>query len=156
MKHGSASRPFIIILIVFLAIITLVGFARAAIIIVAEIDLDSGGQAYEVFIDMNGNLWVSDFGAGEIWHIDTDNKTYTIYGQLGSPSDAKIDVNGDLWWSDTENNQVGRLIPGQQEADMWSLTLNVSQTIGLAIESIGEIIALLPWSQKLRSLKSGN
>jgi streptogramin lyase len=117
----------------------LVGLARAAIIIVAELDLNSEGQAYEIFIDLNGNLWISDFGAGEIWQVDTVNNTYTVYGQLGNPSDAKVDANGDLWWSDTKTNRVGHLVPNQQEADMWSLTGNVSQTIGLAIESNGTI-----------------
>jgi len=132
--------PFVLLILIAVLLIV-VGLVRTAPGPVMELDLNQSelGLAFELFRDQNGHLWISEFGADEIWHVDPDIGNYTIYGNLTGASDAKVDGNGDLWWNNYTNNELGRYTPGQNSADTWSLTGAVSQTLGLAIDSDGNI-----------------
>ena len=132
--------PFVILLLT-IVLIVIVGLVQA-LVQVAELNLhisEDQGLAFELFRDKNGNLWISEFGAGEIWQIDSNLEQYTIYGNLTGASDAKVDNNGDLWWSNYTDNELGRYTPGENSADVWSLTGDITRTLGLAIDSNDDI-----------------
>ena len=135
-------RLLLVILILIAILLIVIGLVQAdRPTLVSELDLngDQNAEAYELFRDENGHLWISEFGAGEIWHVDPENEEYTIYSNLTGASDAKVDANGNLWWSDYDNNNLGHLKLGSTVADIWSLTTTLSGTLGLAIDPLGHI-----------------
>jgi streptogramin lyase len=69
-----------------------------------EMSLNFSGTAYELNADTSGNLYVTDYFAGEIWRVNAAGTSYTIYPVgLTFPSDANPDNAGNLWWLDNEN-----------------------------------------------------
>ena len=56
-----------------------------------ETPLNIDGSAYEINIDAAGNLWISDYGADEIWQVNPATAAYTIYQGIQAPSDARRD-----------------------------------------------------------------
>lgn len=127
-------RYILVFLILVLVLLSLVSITWAIAVSTFEFNLNPGGRAYEVFQDSSGQLWISDWGAGEIWRIDPINQVYIKYQGISGASDAKIDANGDLWWTDSKNNDLGRLDLDLNTADIWALSGNVSQTVGLALD----------------------
>lgn len=88
---------------------------------VQEMDLNPAGEAYELNLDSQGMLWISDYGAGEIWRINPPTGNYTIFEVGGSPSDARSDGAGLVWWVDFNSNQLGRLSVADGEASIWEI-----------------------------------
>lgn len=43
----------------------------------SELDTNNQGEAYELFPAENGNLWLSDYGAGEVRQINPSGGVYT-------------------------------------------------------------------------------
>ena len=59
-----------------------------------ETPLSPTGAAFELNLDSQGTLWVSDANAGEIRAYNSTSGAYTAYQVLGVPSDAKGDGAG--------------------------------------------------------------
>ena len=103
-----------------------------------EAALNPQGQAYELFLDGQGELWISDYFAGEIWRVNPTTKAYTVYENLAGASSGRLDGAGKLWWVDFDGNALGRLTPGQSTATTWSLPTDAN-LLGLAIDNQGRI-----------------
>ncbi len=133
-------RLQLIILILTTIMLIVVGLVHG-FGLVTELDLNKSddGLAFELYRDKNGHLWISEFGAGEIWQIDPILEEYTVYGNLTGASDVKVDGDGDIWWNNYLDNELGRYTPGESSAEVWSLTGDISQTLGLAIDPNDDI-----------------
>jgi streptogramin lyase len=73
--------------------------ASANSVSVQEADLTAYGMAYEINRGPGGALYVSDYGANEIWHIDASG-AYTVYQVFETVLDARPNSAGDLWFTD--------------------------------------------------------
>lgn len=102
-----------------------------------EAALNPAGEAYELNADAAGNLWVSDFGAGEIWHIHPATGVYTAYEGLSTPSDARPDGSGSVWWTDSDA-VLWRLALGTGAATPWALPSG-GAPLGTAIDTDGNV-----------------
>jgi streptogramin lyase len=84
-----------------------------------EAPLHPDGAAYEVNQDAQGHLWISDYGADEIWHIRPADGGYTRYLAIETPSDARVDTAGNLWWSEGAAGRFGQLNLSTGLATWW-------------------------------------
>lgn len=135
MKRFSFFLSLITILVLLLPSYKLSGSALAPQDLqVSEFNLNPGGGAYEANLDLNGNLWISEFMAGELWQINPANSTYKIYRVKGSPSDAHADSYGMIWWADSDNGKIGWLSPSAKIMETWTIP-GSSSLYGLAIEN---------------------
>jgi len=99
-----------------------------------------GGDAWELNRDQNGHLWISDYGAEEVWDLNPVTDVYTIYEQLSGASDGRLDANGDLWWADYDNYEFGRLELGTLQATIWPLTGTIQGNVsGLNFDDQGRV-----------------
>jgi streptogramin lyase len=74
---------------------------------VAEMALDTAGEACELNADAQGWLWVTDYALGQIWGVNPSGGKYEIYNVTGNPGDARR-VGDNLWWVDQTYNIYGR------------------------------------------------
>jgi streptogramin lyase len=119
-------------------LLILSGIASAAGIAGDETPLNPAGQAWELNLDSQGTLWISDFNAGEIRSFDTASGAYTAYQVGGSPSDARGDGSGLVWWADYDSNRLSRLSTVTHQAVNWAIpgSLGLYST---AIDSSGDV-----------------
>ena len=104
-----------------------------------EMDLANGGGAYEIDLDLNGNLWISEYVNKELWQVNPATEVYTIYPLSGTPSDAHVDSNGNIWWADTENFRISRLSPSPANGiTSWEFPFS-GDLYGLEVESAEKI-----------------
>lgn len=113
------------------------GRARANATTVEETALNPAGETYELNVDGEGNLWVSDFGAEEISQIHPATGAYTTYEGLSSPSDARSDGSGNVWWSDS-NDELWRLALGSGIVASWTLPAG-GAPLGTAVDPAGNV-----------------
>ena len=128
---------------VFLA--TAVGLGLAIIMIVLaagaapnaqEAALNPLGGAFELNVDDQGQLWISDYDADEIWKVEPDSGAYTVYENIPTPSDARRDAAGFIWWGDGSAGRFGRLGPGSGQAEWWTAP-GASSLWGTQIDDAG-------------------
>jgi len=100
----------------------------------SEMELNPTGDAYEISLDTSGNLWVSDYSAGELWKVSPASNTYSVYPVSGTPSDAHADSSGKIWWANTFNSQISRLSPVTNTVETWDVP-GSAQLYGLQVES---------------------
>jgi len=112
--------------------------AGASDITAQETDLNPAGEVYEMNPDAAGNLWISDYGANQIWRVDPTTDAYTIYEDMTSAADARMDVSGDVWWTDVDNNDLGRISLSANEVTIWSLGAE-GYPQGLAFDDAGHV-----------------
>jgi streptogramin lyase len=126
-----------------LALVLLVVALRAGAAAVQqglEMDLKDDGQAWELNPDHNGDLWISDYAAGEIWQVNPATDVYTIYEKISGASDARLDANGDLWWADFNNYGFGRLELDGNVRTTWPLTgAVIGRATGLNFDDQGRV-----------------
>jgi streptogramin lyase len=104
----------------------------------SEMALNPTGDAYEISLDASGNLWVSDYSAGELWKVSPAGNTYSVYPVSGTPSDAHADSSGKIWWANTFNSQISRLSPTLNVVETWDVP-GSAQLYGLQVESTEKI-----------------
>jgi streptogramin lyase len=112
----------VLIIIALASLLAVFGFtirARADLT-ASEADINSEGYAYEINPDDNGTLWISDFGAGEVWGVDPSSGAYEVYAVTGSPSDAR-QAGGWLWWADGLSNILGRVSTSDGSFTQWEV-----------------------------------
>jgi streptogramin lyase len=127
-----------LVLAVAALLLTLFGIAGAAGIPANETALNPEGQAWEVNLDSQGTLWVSDLAAGEIWSFNTASGARTIYHVGGAPSDARGDGAGLVWWADFDSGRLSRLSTSTLQVTIWE----IPDSIGLystAIDGSGDV-----------------
>src|SRR5512143_755430 len=66
-----------------------------------EAGLNPAGIAYQVNPDAGGNLWISDYGAYEVWRVDPATSVYTIYRGMANVTDARKSTSQEVWWVDS-------------------------------------------------------
>ncbi len=130
------------------SLIALIGTATLLILVITqgiadtptmkETPLNENGLVYEMYRAGNGELWISDWLAGEIWRVNPTSNIYTVYEGLLGASDGRLDGNGGLWWSNLDDNQLGHLVPGQSTGTLWPLPVG-SEPIGLAFDAGGNV-----------------
>lgn len=103
-----------------------------------EMQLANQGQAYELNRSPDGQLWLSDYGAGQAWQVNPATNVYTIYSGIGGVTDAQVNPDGDLLWLDFDTNTLGYLPEGQSEASIWPLG-GLKTASGLAIDGNGAV-----------------
>jgi streptogramin lyase len=129
--------PFLICILLLVALFWLVGVASA------DLEADEtplnqeSGNAYEINADHHGVRWVSDNGAGEVRAYNPATGVYTIYLGMGAPSDARRAANGEVWWVDQQNDQLGRLSPGTNAVTRWDIPS--TSPFGTSVDSSGAI-----------------
>jgi streptogramin lyase len=121
---------------------------------VRETPLSPDGTVYDLNLDSQGTLWISDWGAGEIRSFDPATGAYTAYAVGGSPSDARSDGAGAVWWADYFNNQLGRLSTSTDEATAWQIP-NSTTLYSTALDPSGAVWVSDRWASSLYKLDPG-
>jgi streptogramin lyase len=127
-----------------------------AALAVQEMPLNPTGLPFEINLDSQGFLWVSDNTSGEIWQVAAADGSYTIYPVGGGPSDARSDGAGSLWWSDSMSGQVGRLDISNGASSTWEIP-GSSGLYGTALDGAGGLWVTdsgLPYLYHLRPTAS--
>jgi virginiamycin B lyase len=114
-----------------------VGIALADLA-VQEAGLNSEGEAFEVNADAQGLLWISEYGAGEIWAFDPATGDHTVYPVTGSTADARRAADGSVWWIDQAIDALGRLSPASGDVTMWDLA-GAESPFGTAVDELGYV-----------------
>jgi streptogramin lyase len=123
------------------AVMAAVALAGAAVISAStlnteEADLNPSGNVYEVNRGSNGDVYVSDYTLGEVWHVASSG-VYTLYSEIPAVTDARPDSNGDIWW--TDNYQTfGRINIADDTVTTWSFTADTN-LYGLAFDDMGRV-----------------
>ena len=144
-KSGFIFLAIVVVLALSLTITWLV-FASSASQLASEdqpildMKLNQEGEAYEVNQDEFGHLWISDYGAGEIWQVNPAGGVYTIYHGISAPSDARSDGNGTVWWGDAGSNHLGRLSTTSLDMTLWEVP-GVDGLYGTQIDQDGRFWA---------------
>jgi streptogramin lyase len=133
------SRRLLPCLLALLGLLALAGSVLAALQ-AQETPLATGGQAYEINLDSQGVLWVSDANAGEIRAVNTASGAYTVYPVGGGPSDARSDGAGTAWWADYTSNNVSRLATGSNQITTWQIPGSTG-LLGTALDQSGQVWA---------------
>ena len=120
-----------------IALLGLISRARADLS-VQETDLNPAGVAFELSLDSQGMLWISDWGAGEIRRVNPATGAYTIFQVGGGPSDARSDGEGLVWWADFSGNRLGRLSVADGEASLWEIP-GTTRLYGTGLDADGNI-----------------
>lgn len=102
-----------------------------------EADLTSDGTVYEVNRGADGQLYISDYDAQEIWRVDPASGAYTLYQGVGSVVDARQDGAGNIWWTDAATG-FGTLSMTTNVMTTWILTGTESLS-GVAFDDAGHV-----------------
>ncbi len=110
-------------LVLGLLLSPLLASSALAALAVQEMPLNWNGVALELRADSGGNLWISDYSAGEIWQVNaagTDSNVYPVGQNPGGPGDASPDNNDGVWWVDGTN--LYRLNTSDNSTQLWAIT----------------------------------
>ncbi len=137
--HSKRQRSTLVILLGTILLLILIFFQSPADTqTMQETPLNEKGLVHELFRAANGELWISDFLADEIWQVDPKSGSYTVYENMVGASDGRLDSKGQLWWSDFDGSAVGRLVPGASQATLWPLPAG-GNPLGLAFGASGQV-----------------
>jgi streptogramin lyase len=100
--------------------------------------LDFTGTAYEINPDTQGNLWISDDGANQIWQVNPASGVYTIYPGMANASDARMDPAGVVWWTNAGNTDLGRISLGTSTVTTWTLP-GAGTLWGITFDNAGHV-----------------
>ncbi len=130
--------PPLVISTVLLAVLLAYAAAVRADLTFSEMALNPDGGAYEINAAPNGTLWVSDYGAEEIWAISPSGETYTVYTGTGSVSDARQAPDGTVWWAELTGDNLAQLDPTTLEMTTWEVP-GATSLIGTAVDDLGRV-----------------
>jgi streptogramin lyase len=109
----------------------------ASAISVEETSLNEFGEAYDVNLGIDGYVYISDYGIGQVWQINPTNNSYTLFKGVSSVMNAQPDSNGRIWYT-TWHDQFGYIDAQTSKRNYWQLGGDQSLA-GLAIATPGEI-----------------
>ena len=127
-----------------LSVALMLVLALVAVVSVSGLEVEEAslpGTTYEVNPGVSGGVYVSNYGAGELWHVGATG-TYTVYEELYSIRDAKPDAAGDIWFTDYYQS-FGRIDVSSQTVDTW--TLPGAQNLGGLTFDAGGKVWLTQW-----------
>jgi streptogramin lyase len=130
-----------LLLVILIGQLALLGLAIHAFVdrSTSEPRLNSKGSAYELNLDSQGRLWISDFKTGEVWGVDPANGTYEKYTVSGSPIDAR-QADGYLWWGDGLSNVLGRVSTSDGTSTQWQVP-DAYGFLGTSLDDQGRLYA---------------
>lgn len=102
-----------------------------------EASLLPNSDVYEINLDGQGNLWISDYSANAIWKVNPSTSEYTRYDGIQTPSDARTDTLGNIWWADFDNAKLGMIAAGTTQAVTWDLPVATGSPYGVFVVSNG-------------------
>jgi streptogramin lyase len=137
MNRKLLSIPLLICTLLLLALLWLVGAARADLEVNETLLNQESGYAYEINADLQGWLWVSDNGAGEVRAYNPATNVYTTFLSMGAPSDARRAPGGEVWWVDQATDQLGMLDPSSDAVTRWDIP--AASPFGTAVVSSGAV-----------------
>lgn len=106
---------------------------------IQEFAMTPGGDLGEINPDGQGNLWVSEYGANNIWQINPTANTYNRYsGLTGGVVEAQVAPDGQVWYGGYDSALLGRINLGTSTVTTWTLPGAVHPW-GLAIEPNGAL-----------------
>jgi streptogramin lyase len=105
-----------------------------------ELPLNSLGAAFEINADDQGWLWISDYGAGEVWGLAPQDRLYKVYPVGGAPSDARHDGEY-LWWADDQAGSLGQVSTQDGSYTRWQVP-GVAGFYGTALDPQGRLYAI--------------
>jgi streptogramin lyase len=105
-----------------------------------ETNLTPGGDIFEVNPDAQGNLWLSDSTAGQVWQFNRGTLAFTIYNGLRDPADARRDNSNNVWATDVNNGNglLGRINLAASMVTTWTLPGAIGP-LGVAIDAGGQV-----------------
>jgi len=137
-----------------IVLVAMFGSSNAASQDGREMDLErkNNGRAWELNSDAEGQLWISDYEAGEIWQLNPATDVYTTYKLVKGVSDARSDANGDLWWVNYDDYNFSRLDLDSNLRTVWPLTgTMLGNVTGLNFDDQGRVwIPDLAWPDLYR------
>lgn len=132
----SASIRLLAVLACLAAALSLAPAARADVG-VSETALDPAGAAFEVNIDAQGVLWISDYDRGQVRGLYPEEGYFEVYPVGGHPSDARHD-GAHLWWVDAEGDIVGRVSTVDGAVTRWAVP-GAAGFYGTALDAAGRL-----------------
>ena len=125
----------------FLFLLTMLALSCAVAYAAGEFEqaeLTSFGEVYEINRDGDGNLYISDSFAGEIWRLDPDDSSYALYTvtTLGV-QDAQADSSGRIWFTDGAS-VFGYIDPGTSTQTTWEIA-EAANLWGLTFDAAGNV-----------------
>ncbi len=109
-------------------------------LIVYEMPLNPSGGAFEINLDAQGHLWLSDYNAEEIWELDPVGQVYTSYAGISYPGDARADDSGSVWYADASEGVLGQLSPVSGTLTLWEAA-GLDGLFGTQIDGAGNVWA---------------
>ena len=137
-------RKFAVFCTLFIGFMLMMSFfylVAAAVPNGQEAPLNPSGGAFELNVDGDGRLWISDYDAEEIWQVEPASGVYTVYENIPLPVDARRDASGFVWWGDNGMGRFGRLEPGSGQVDFWDAP-GASALFGTQIDGSGKFWVL--------------
>jgi len=150
MRRSALVRSLLLMLTCLAAGLAFANPARADLE-VSETGLSDLGAAAEINPDAQGRLWISDYGAGEVWGFDPVGNSVEVYPVGGSPSDARHDGTN-LWWADGASNSVGRASTKFARITRWEMP-GANSLYGTALDDSGRLWVTSANSSHLYRLK---
>jgi streptogramin lyase len=137
MPHRSIAS---LLLVSALLLLALLAFAVTigADLPAQEVALNEEGTVYEINPGPQGLLWISDYGAEEIWALDPASGAYTVFQDAGRVSDARRAADGSVWWVDQVDDSLGRLWPDSGQVTVWKIP-GATGLFGTAIDGNGHV-----------------
>jgi len=116
---------------------TLAGLAQAASGQSRETILPGASHPEEIHLGSDGNVWISDYGAGHVYKINPSTGAFTRYDGLSGAVDAQLGPGGYVWWLDINHAWLGRLEIATRQVTTW--TMGVTSVWGLTFDSQGRV-----------------
>jgi streptogramin lyase len=153
-ENNMTDKRLTAIFLVLIVVLAMAGTPAWASLLVRETPLAPDGNAYDLNLDSQGTLWISDSGAGEIRSFDPVTGAYTAYPVGGQPSDARSDGAGSVWWADYSNRQLRRLSTSSTSTNQvttWQIP-NSLTLYSTALDSSGAVWVSDRWGPSIYKL----
>jgi streptogramin lyase len=134
-RETMRGKLFLLTVAVALALLC-AAIAHAASTSLEEAGLTPYGKAYEIHRGPGEVLYLSDYDANEIWHIDASG-AYTLYQVYETALDAQPDGAGNLWFTDGADI-FGRLALSTGALTTWQAP-ELHNLWGLALDADGRV-----------------
>jgi streptogramin lyase len=94
------------------------------------------GTVWEINRGAHGDVYASNLGLGQIWHIGASG-AYTVYENVPGVYDARPDAAGNIWFTDGALS-FGRIDVVNNRETLWTL-VGAGNLGGLALDGTGKV-----------------
>jgi len=85
---------------IFLILVLGAAAAKAETLTIGETDISPAGEAYEVNLGSDGQLYLSDYSAKQVWRINPTTDAVALYQLAQNVVDARPRSANEIWWTD--------------------------------------------------------